>query len=31
MKIVQILKALGDETRIKIINILRNGHYAFVK
>ncbi|CEQ29949.1 ArsR family transcriptional regulator [[Clostridium] sordellii] len=25
MKIVQILKALGDETRIKIINILRNG------
>lgn len=25
MKIVQILKALGDETRIKIMNILRNG------
>ncbi|SCJ44653.1 Arsenical resistance operon repressor [uncultured Clostridium sp.] len=25
MKIVQILKALGDETRIRIINILRNG------
>ncbi|WP_270642051.1 ArsR/SmtB family transcription factor [Paraclostridium sordellii] len=25
MKIVQILKALGDETRIKIINILRKG------
>lgn len=25
MKIVQILKALGDETRIRIMNILRNG------
>lgn len=25
MNIVQILKALGDETRIKIMNILRNG------
>ncbi|MCC0650914.1 ArsR/SmtB family transcription factor, partial [Clostridioides sp. ZZV15-6598] len=25
MEIIQILKALGDETRIRIINILRRG------
>lgn len=25
MKIIQILKALGDETRIRIVNILRKG------
>lgn len=31
MNTVQMLKALGEETRIRIVNILRDGPYVFVK
>ena len=29
MNTVQMLKALGDETRIRIVNILRDGPFCF--